>query len=90
MSERALPPQALERLGPVNSHQVYGFVLPPVLGGPISVDNLRITDAHTYLTLQAQQSEVAVSDPVGANWTQVAPIIGADPDMTPTTQMEDK
>jgi len=90
VSEQPLPPQALERLGPVNSHQVYGFVLPPALGGPISVDNLRITDAHTYLTLQAQQSEVAVSDPVGANWSQIAAIIGADPDLAPTTQMEDK
>ncbi|NDR53558.1 T6SS immunity protein Tdi1 domain-containing protein, partial [Actinomyces sp. 565] len=82
-SERALPPQALARLGPVSSDQVYGFVLPPVLGGPISVDNLRITDAHTYLTLQAQQSDITISDPVGTNWGQIAPIIRADPDPTP-------
>lgn len=85
-AERALPPQALERLGPINSHQVYGFVLPPALGGPISVDNLRITDAHTYLTLQAQQNDITVSDPVGANWGQVAPIIGTDPGTSPLGQ----
>ncbi|MBW3068922.1 DUF1851 domain-containing protein, partial [Actinomyces sp. 594] len=82
-SERALPPQALTRLGPVRADQVYGFILPPALGGPISVDNLRITDAHTYLTLQAQQSDITISDPVGANWDQIAPIIRADPDPTP-------
>ncbi|WP_103062797.1 GAD-like domain-containing protein [Actinomyces qiguomingii] len=86
VSERALPPQALERLGPVDAGQVYGFVLPPVLGGPIGVDNLRITDAHTYLTLQAQQGEITVSDPVGANWVQVAAIIGADPSVLPNQQ----
>ncbi|MBW3068923.1 DUF1851 domain-containing protein [Actinomyces sp. 594] len=86
VSERALPPQALTRLGPVSSDQVYGFILPPALGGPISVDNLRITDAHTYLTLQAQQSDITISDPVGANWDQIAPIIGADPATSPLSQ----
>lgn len=85
-SERPLPPQALERLGPVNSDQVYGFILPPALGGTISVDNLRITDAHTYLTLQAQQGDITVSDPVGANWAQVAPIIGTNRSTSPLDQ----
>lgn len=80
---RPLPPQALERLGPVGADQVYGFVLPPVLGGTISVDNLRVMDARAYLTLQAQQGEITIADPVGANWAQVATIIGADPGASP-------
>lgn len=83
---KPLPPQALERLGPVDAGQEYGFVLPPVMGGPISVDNLRIVDAYSYLTLQAQQGDITISDPVGANWGQVAPIIGADPDTSPLDQ----
>ncbi|MBW3070037.1 hypothetical protein GZ998_11075, partial [Actinomyces sp. 594] len=47
---------------------------------------LRITDAHTYLTLQAQQSDITISDPVGANWGQIAPIIRADPATSPLSQ----
>ena len=85
--EPLLAPQALERLGPVDSGQVYGFVLPPALGGRLSVDNLRIVDAQTYLTLQAQQDEITVSDPVGANWGQVSTLIGADPMAPPVEQM---
>ncbi|PHP52456.1 GAD-like domain-containing protein [Actinomyces ruminis] len=83
---KPLPAQALGRLGPVDAGQVYGFVLPPVMGGSISVDNLRIVDAFSYLTLQAQQGDITISDPVGASWGQVAPIIGADPDLAPTAQ----
>ncbi|PHP52457.1 GAD-like domain-containing protein [Actinomyces ruminis] len=83
---KPLPAQALERLGPVDAGQVYGFVLPPVMGGAISVDNLRVVDAYSYLTLQAQQGDITISDPVDANWEQVAPIIGADPDASPIDQ----
>ncbi|WP_127841652.1 GAD-like domain-containing protein [Actinomyces wuliandei] len=82
-SGRPLGPLALERLGPVGADQVYGFIVAPVLGGRVSVDNLRVVDAHAYLVVQAQQGEVVVSDPVGAAWGQVAPLIGADPTTSP-------
>ncbi|SPT53536.1 GAD-like domain [Actinomyces bovis] len=80
---RPLPSQALERLGPLGVDEVYGFVLPVVLGGSLSVDNLRIVNAFTYLSLQAQQDEIAISDPVGGAWEQIAPIIGAEPTTGP-------
>ncbi|SPT53533.1 Domain of uncharacterised function (DUF1851) [Actinomyces bovis] len=80
---RPLMPQALERLGPLGVDEVYGFVLPVVLGGSLSVDNLRIVNAFTYLSLQAQQDEIAISDPVGGAWEQIAPIIGAEPTTGP-------
>ncbi|WP_180272240.1 T6SS immunity protein Tdi1 domain-containing protein [Actinomyces ruminis] len=74
----------------MGADQVYGFVLPPVLGGAISVDNLRVMDARTYLTLQAQQGEITIADPVGANWAQVATIIGADPGAFPLEQPDNE
>lgn len=76
---RPLPPQALERLGPLRADQVYGFTLPPALGGALSVDNLHIIDAATYLTLQAQQTTITVCDPVGDSWNEIAPVIHVDP-----------
>jgi len=62
--ERPLAPQALKRLGPVNSGQMYGFVVPPTLGGPLSVENLHIVDAITYLTARVWQGGIRVDDPM--------------------------
>nr|WP_257210893.1 hypothetical protein [Actinomyces ruminis] len=47
-------------------------------------------DARTYLTLQAQQGEITIADPVGANWAQVATIIGADPGAFPLEQPDNE
>ena len=77
---RPVRPQALKRLGPVGVDEIYGFTLPPVLGGTISVDNLRIVKAESYLTLQAQQAQIHIDDPIGSHWGLVETIINNQPD----------
>lgn len=52
--------RALEKLGPLESHEVYGFVPLPALGGACDLKYLQKVEAATYMDLLAQSTPMRV------------------------------
>ncbi len=58
--EKPLFQRAYEKLGPLEAHQVYGFVPLPALGGATELNYLQKLEAATYMDLVAQSTVMRV------------------------------
>ncbi|MGD9172130.1 MAG: GAD-like domain-containing protein [Candidatus Thiodiazotropha sp.] len=56
INDKPLFPQALKKLGPLESDEVYGFEPALIAGGNLSVDNLAILNLDIHLTILRQMA----------------------------------